>query len=174
MHSNTLIHIATLKKPYGILGWLWVISHLQDRQAIFAMPNWQMQTPAGEFLPLTVQQWRKQGAGLVASFVQIPDRNTAEKMHDITIWTDRVYLPALADDEYYWSDLVGMMVLNTQDECLGVIKSLFATGANDVMIVAASAESIDDSERLIPWHKSVIESVDLVQRQVVVVWDKSF
>lgn len=171
--TDELIHIATLKKPYGIQGWLWLFSELEDRSAIFDLPNWQMKTATG-FKPLTVKNWRVQGNGLVASFREIADRNLAETMNGTQIFVSKASLPALADDEYYWSDLIGLTVINEQGECLGVVKSLFETGANDVIVVAPSKDSIDSEERLIPWHKSTVLVIDLDNKTMQVAWEKDY
>jgi 16S rRNA processing protein RimM len=47
-------------------------------------------------------------------------------------------LPETGEDEYYWSDLVGLRVINEQDENLGEITEMFETGAHDIMRVAAN------------------------------------
>lgn len=171
--STDLLHVATLKKPYGIKGWLWVFSHTEEHAAIFEMSPWYMKTATG-FKPLTVKEWRTQGAGLVASFVEVPDRNVAETMNGTTIWVDKSSLPALADDEYYWSELVGLKVVNEQQECLGVIKSLFETGAHAMMSVVPSADSIDRESRLIPWHTTIVQSVNRETGVVLVAWEKDY
>lgn len=169
-----LMHIATLKKPYGIKGWLWVFSETEQRSAIFDMPNWLMKTATG-FKPLTVLDWRLQGSGLVASFEQVPDRNVAEAMNGTTVWVHKDSLPVLADDEYYWSDLVGMSVINQQNELLGVVKNLFETGAHEIMTVVPTADSVDEQERLIPWHKTTVLSVDTTDKgQILVAWEKDY
>lgn len=80
----------------------------------------------------------------------------------------------MADDEYYWTDLVGLTVYNEQNECLGVVKNLFETGANDVMTVAPSAISIDGDERLIPWHNRIIKTIDLSAKMLIVAWEKDY
>lgn len=170
---DNLIKIATLKKPYGIKGWLWVFSETDNRADIFSMPNWQMKTALG-FRPLTVQDWRVQGSGLVACFKEITDRNMAETMNGVTIWVDKSSLPALAEEEYYWSDLIGLTVINEDNECLGTIKEMFETGAHEVMAVKPTAESIDNEERLIPWHKSVVLEVDLSARTMRVAWGSDY
>lgn len=173
LSQDELIHIATLKKPYGIQGWLWVFSEMESRSDIFALPSWQMQTATG-FKPLTVQKWRVQGSGLVASFAEIPDRNVAETMNGTRIFVTKDSLPSLSNDEYYWSDLVGMTVVNEQGECFGVVKNLFETGANDVMVVAPTADSLDQEERLIPWHTSTVLAVDLPTRTITVAWGADY
>ena len=52
--ASEMIKIATLKKPYGIKGWLWVFSQTDERASIFQMQPWWMKTATG-FKPLTVR-----------------------------------------------------------------------------------------------------------------------
>lgn len=170
---DNLIKIATLKKPYGIKGWLWVFSEMDNRADVFAMSPWYMKTATG-LKPLTVTNWREQGQGLVASFKEVPDRNVAETMNGVTVWADKANLPALDEDEYYWSDLVGLTVINEDGEILGVIKELFETGAHEIISVKPTKESIDDEERLIPWHATVVLKVDLADKTMLVAWGADY
>lgn len=170
---DNFIKIATLKKPYGIKGWLWVFSDTDNRADIFNMPNWYIKTATG-FKPLTVTNWREQGAGLVASFKEIPDRNVAETMNGATIWVDKAHFPKLDDDEYYWSDLVGLTVINEQGENLGVIKQMFETSAHEIISVKPTKDSIDGEERLIPWHGDVVLNVDLTAKTMLVAWGSDY
>ncbi|MFA9486558.1 ribosome maturation factor RimM [Moraxella haemolytica] len=166
---DELIKIATLKKPYGIKGWLWVFSETANHADVFGMSPWWMKTATG-FKPLTVKEWRVQGSGLVASFVEIADRNVAEMMNGTTIWVHKDNLPALDENEYYWSDLVGLTVINESGENLGVIKEMFETGAHEIISVTATKDSVDGEDRLIPWHKEVVLSVNLDTKTMLVAW----
>ena len=167
--ASVLMKVAQLKKPYGIKGWLWVFSDTDDRSAIFDMQPWWMKTATG-MKPLTVKAWREQGTGIVAQFEQVPDRNVAETMNGVTIWVEQNVLPETSADEYYWSDLVGMRVMNEQNEYLGDIAEMFETGAHDIMRVAATSDSLDKEERLIPWHKQTVIQVDTTEKTVHVSW----
>ena len=52
---------------------------------------------------------------------------------------------------------------------------LFETGSNDVMVVKASKQSVDDQERLIPYlWNDVVKSVDTQAATITVNWDKDF
>ncbi len=178
IHANSsdnlnLIQIGQLKKPYGIKGWLWLFSYMDERDAIFDMSPWWIKTAKG-LQPLTVIKWRKQGSGLVAQFAEVTDRNIAETMNGVSIWASKDNLAQPEADEFYWSDLVGLTVLTQDHTCLGQIKELFETGANDVIVVIPSANSTDNEQRLIPWHKQTIVSVDLANKQVIVDWQVDY
>ena len=171
--ANSLMKIGQLKKPYGIKGWLWVFSDTDDRTAIFAMQPWYMKTANG-MKPLTVKAWREQGTGIVAQFEQVPDRNVAETMNGVTLWVEQDVLPETSEDEYYWSDLIGVQVFNEQDEYLGDIAEMFETGAHDIMRVSATSDSLDDEERLIPWHKQTVLTVDMTAKRVIAAWPSDY
>ena len=85
------------------------------------------------------------------------------------ISVDRARLPALADDEFYWSDLVGLDVVNTQGEHLGKVVRLVETGAHDVMVLEG------ERERLVPYAKGrVVQEVDLASRRILVEWGADY
>lgn len=172
-NADELIKIATLKKPYGIKGWLWVFSETDNRADVFTMKPWWVKTATG-FKPLTVTNWREQGAGLVASFAEVPDRNFAETMNGTTVWVHRDNLPSLDEDEYYWADLIGLTVINEEGENLGVIKEMFETGAHEIISVKATKDSIDAEDRLIPWHKEIVLAVDLEKQTMLVAWGADY
>ncbi|ELA09131.1 16S rRNA-processing protein RimM [Moraxella macacae 0408225] len=171
---DNLIKIGELKKPYGIQGWLWLFSYTEDREAIFAMQPWIIKTALGE-KTLTVKNWRSQGKGYVVQLNEITCRNVAETMFGVTLWADRQHLSGLAEDEYYWADLVGLTVKSQTDNVvLGYVKELFETGAHAIMVVEPTDDSVDDEKRLIPWHKQTILAVNLAEQIITVDWGADY
>lgn len=77
-------------------------------------------------------------------------------------------MPATGIDEYYWSQLTGLSVVNQQGIELGEVANLFETGANDVMVVKG------DKERLIPFTEFAVHEVDLDNKKIIVDWDADF
>lgn len=172
--TSNLVKVAELKKPYGIQGWLWVFSFTEDREAIFDMQPWVINTAMGQ-KTLTVKNWRAQGNGYVVQLNEVPDRNMAETMFGVAIFADKGNLSDLSDDEYYWADLVGLTVISQQDNAvLGRVKELFETGAHAIMVVKPTDDSVDSEERLIPWHKQTIGDVDLANKTVMVDWGRDY
>ena len=84
------------------------------------------------------------------------------------------HFPAAGDDEVYWRDLVGLEVWCTEGgsrSLLGKVKTLFETGANDVLVVAPCEGSIDDHEHLVPWiPDEVVKDIALTERRIEVDW----
>ena len=95
-------------------------------------------------------------------------------MNGVTIWVDKSNLPTPDDDEYYWSDLVGLTVVNEACENLGVVKEMFETSAHAIISVKPTAQSVDDEDRLIPWHGDIVLNVDLDAKTMLVAWGKDY
>lgn len=171
------IHIGQLRAAYGLQGWLWVYSNTDPISNLFDYLPWWVETKTG-WQQMDVKRWRTQGKGLIALLSGVPDRTAAEQLMGANIWISKSQLPKAGLDEYYWSDLVGLTVLGTDDAGqpvnLGKIAELFETGANDVMVVRATPDSVDREERMIPWHRDVVKSVDIEAGQISVNWGADY
>jgi 16S rRNA processing protein RimM len=100
----------------------------------------------------------------------VDDRDAAEALVGQDIYVSRDLLPPPGKDEYYWVDLEGLEVVTTEGVALGRVSHLFATGANDVVVVKDGTR-----ERLVPFIQgSFVRSVDLSGGRMVVDWDPEF
>ena len=105
------------------------------------------------------------GRGVVVRLEGCHDRDQAGDYSGCEIAVDRSRFPSLEDGEFYWTDLVGLRVINSEGVDLGRIERMMETGANDVMVVRGA------TERLIPFLTgSVVQSVDFDDEAVVVDW----
>ena len=131
--------------------------------------------PTSATRQLEIDDYKQQPKGLIAHFKGIDNPEEARLLNGATLSVERKALPPLESDEYYWYQLEGLKVINQHEECFGIIKSMLETGANDVMVVKATQESIDDRERLIPYlSDSVVLKIDLDERVIRVDWDADF
>jgi len=83
-------------------------------------------------------------------------------------------LEVLAENEYFWRDLIGLSVETVEGVKLGKIDWLFDTGSNDVIVIKET-EGVETKEHLLPYvFGDVIKSVDLATSLMVVDWDPEF
>jgi 16S rRNA processing protein RimM len=75
-------------------------------------------------------------------------------------------LPKTDKNEFYWTDLIGLDVINAADERLGKVVGLIETGANAVLRVLGD----DQVERLLPFVSAVVLAVEKEVGQIRVEW----
>jgi len=113
---------------------------------------------------------KESGKSLVAVFPDVTDRDAIEAMRGTEIYVPRSALPPPTAGEYYWVDLEGLRVVNTEGVDFGVVSHLFATGANDVLVARD-----EKRERLIPFvQPQYVKGVDFDAGVVTVDWDPDF
>lgn len=104
------------------------------------------------------------GRGLVlVAFEGVTDRTAAEALarHRVLVAADE--LPPLADDEFYYHEIVGYRVETTAGEAIGEVAETFSTGTNDVWVVRGGAR-----EHLIPVIADVVRRIDREARRIVI------
>ncbi len=159
--SVTLGYISGV---FGVKGWVKVFSDTVPRENILQYGHWNLTgNPAAsararakkpvaigaDTKRMEVLEGRLQGKVIVARLKGVDSREDAALLTGASILVYRTDLPALRKDEYYWSDLIGMTVINTDNVPFGTVTRLFETGANDVMVVNG------ERERLIPWIQAL-------------------
>ncbi|HEY0197636.1 MAG TPA: ribosome maturation factor RimM [Rhodanobacter sp.] len=155
---------------YGVQGWLKIESWAEPRMRIFDYQPWLLSAAPGGEREIKGAKGRQQGKGMVAQLPGVDDREQAAALIGSDIHVDRAQLPPPGKDEYYWVDLEGIEVVTTENVELGRVSHLFATGANDVVVVRDG-----ERERLIPFVQgSYVRSVDLSAKRMVVDWDPEF
>lgn len=155
---------------YGVQGWLKIESWTEPRTRIFDYQPWQIDTAPDAAREIKGVKGRPQGKGLVAHLPEVDDRDKAALLVGKDIHVARELLPPPGKDEYYWVDLEGLEVVTIEGVELGRVSHLFATGANDVVVVKDATR-----ERLVPFIQgSYVRSVDLSAGRMVVDWDPEF
>lgn len=168
-----MVLLGRIVAPFGIKGWIKIQPLGDDPLAWAEMPEWWLSrsddAPPSEWTAYKLISLRPQGNALVASIEGCIDRNGAEALKGCYIGAPREALPETDEDEFYWSDLTGLTVVNTGNETLGEVAGLMSTGAHDVLQVVEGK-----TERLIPFVKAYVVDVDLEQRTIRVEWQKDW
>lgn len=148
---------------YGVQGMVKVFSYTEIRDGILDYAPWYL---GAEHRPVAVLDGRLQGAGVVALLEGVQDREQARLLIGQEIAVPAQNLPALEEGEYYWSQLLGLVVQNREGQLLGEAAGFLETGANDVLLVRDAA----GREHLIPWSDNTILAVEQAQGRILVDW----
>jgi 16S rRNA processing protein RimM len=175
--ENKPIIIGQVSGVFGVHGWVKIFSHTDPRDNILQYNPWLLKTNEG-WQSVSFIKGRKQGKTIVAQLKGVDDREKAHALIGTDIAIDESQLKELDKNDFYWRDLEGLQVTDVNEQLLGTVTYMMATGANDVMVVKLSAEiakSKDEKETLIPYlMDSVVTNVDLVKGIIQVDWDLDF
>jgi 16S rRNA processing protein RimM len=172
-HSSDTLVVGTIGAPYGVKGWVKITTFTHEQDGVFTYSPWLLGQENKEYV---VDQWRTHNKGLVAKLVGVETRDDAESIKNLDISIKAQQLPQLAGDDFYWRELVGMQVVTEKGYSLGVVKELFETGANDVMLIKANLnDAFGQKERMVPYLlDQVVKQVDREAKTITVDWDPAF
>lgn len=182
------VEVGRVLDAWGIKGWVKVLAHSSEPQALLAANRWFVQPPEARLRPgfsafkatvaLSVEQCKVHSDALVAKIDGLDDRSAAESLRGARIFLPRSAFAVTASDEYYWVDLIGLDVVNRQGEQLGQVRDLMATGPTSVLVLSYAMEDADGTprpaERLIPFVSAYVDAVDLPARRITVDWQADY
>lgn len=171
--AQGMIVLGRIAGPYGLHGWVKLNAYGDDFDALGTMPRWWLgESAEGDvWSPYALSGLKVHGKGWIVKFAGVDDRNASEAIDGRYIAAPREALPKTAKDEFYWGDLVGLEVVNTQGERLGKVTGLLSSGAHEVLCVGGE-EGPDEKlqERLLPFVAQVVKSVDTANGTIRVEW----
>lgn len=175
--------IGRIGEPFGVQGWSHLFSFTEPADNIFNYTHWQIrayQKKDAQWQPVDLEYHKPHGKDFVVKFKGCDDRDQALLLKNHTIAVERADLPALAKDEYYWEDLIGLQVISTKGESFGIIDYLFEAGSNNIIATkmptetraqASAQKKPHATTHYIPYTKDVVKSVDLAKKMMIVEWD---
>lgn len=153
--------------PYGVRGWIKVRPQTESTDGLLGYRTWWL-GKQGEWNSYQLLEGRVHGTDVVARLEGVADRDLAAQLRGCEVAVPRSELPPAPEGEYYWADLIGLEVVNREGVRLGQVAEVFATGANDVLVVRG------ERERLIPFVEAVVVDVDLEGALLTLDWGADY
>ena len=174
---SEMVIMGRIVAPYGIFGWVKILPDTEVIDGLFDYESWWIGKD-NTWQEVEIETAKVHNDVLVAKLVGVDDRDAALRCKGKQVAVPRDQLPEADEDEYYWSDLIGLSVKNKQGIDFGTVIDVFETGANDVLAVKSNSVNIDDVlksiERLIPFIGDVVLEVDIAAKTMLVDWDADF
>jgi len=169
--SEEFVPVGKVSGAFGVQGWMKIFSFTEPRNNILKYSPLYI-SRKGEWVAVKVTGGRVQGKGVVMGLENVTDREQVLALIGSEFAIKKTQLKPTVKDEFYWSDLIGLTVVNLNDEVLGQVDSLFETGANDVLLVKDKARK---TEQLVPFvMEEVVELVDLEKKMIRVDWELDY
>ncbi len=173
------VEVGRIADAWGLQGWFKVLPHSANPAALFSSKRWYLlPTEKGQktfsgVVKLAIKEAKNHSDTVVACAHAVDDRNAAEALRGSRIFIARSSFPTTGKDEYYWVDLIGLVVVNRESVELGVVRELLSTGAQTVLVLDYEQDG-KAQERMIPFVSIYIDKVDLPARRILVDWQADY
>lgn len=172
---DDLVQVGHVSGAYGIVGGIRVTPYSQDADALLSIKTWWIDKPT--LRAVSVRSAKLHGGDVVATLVDLRDRDAAEALKGAAVQVARSAFPQLEEDEYYWSDLIGLDVVNLQGEALGKVTDMMHNGAQSILRIAPVADPSGMEkapERLVPFVDQFVKTVELDKKLITLDWGLDF
>ena len=153
---------------FGIKGWIKVKVFTEVVETLQNYEKWFMSSDEKNWSTFSIESIKINQNRMMVKFEGINDRTAADGYQRYWVGVLKKSLPKLTDNKFYWNDLIGCEVYNTDGLLFGRLTGFIETGANDVFVVEG------EQKRLIPYTKMTVKKIELKQQQIIVDWDESF
>lgn len=159
-------NVGKIVNTHGLKGEVRVISktdfpekrYKTGNKLFLFLPN--SHTP----IELTVKQHRTHKNFDLLTFAGYENINLVETFRDGVLKVPESQLTDLAEDEFYFHEIIGCRVLLPSGEEIGTISEILTPGANDVWVVKDKT----GKEILVPYIDDVVKNVDIGKKTVFI------
>ena len=159
--SKDKVCLGAITGSYGVRGEARVKSFCADPTAI------------GDYGPLSdeagTKSWtltitRPVKEGFAIRLSGVTSKEQADALKGTRLYAPRTALPALPDDEFYYSDLIGLDVFDTGGQKIGRVNAVYDHGAGDILGIASQG----GGTMLLPFTRDAVPTIDLASRRVII------
>jgi 16S rRNA processing protein RimM len=167
--SDDLTQVGYVSGPFGVTGSIRVTPFSTDADALLSVKTWWLDKPSLQ--SVSVRTAKIHGGDVVAQLTGLVGRDASEALKGAAVSIPRSQFPQLPADEFYWSDLIGLEVVNLQGEALGQVTDMMHNGAQSILRITPVPSGDEKApERLIPFVDHFVKTVDQATKSITVDW----
>jgi len=102
--------------------------------------------------------------GFAARLTGVATKDAADALRGVQLFAPRDRLPDLVDDEYYYTDLIGLIVLDTGGTEIGRVKAVLNHGAGDLLEISGMGLK---QAVLLPFTEAAVPTVDMKAGRII-------
>lgn len=112
----------------------------------------------------TIRLTRSVKGGFAALLSGITTKEAADNLRGARLYAERTALPALPDDEFYHTDLIGLEVVDTGGKLIGRVAAVHDHGAGDLLEITGPGLK---ASVLLPFTNACVPTVDLAAGRLI-------
>ncbi|MBK5934727.1 16S rRNA processing protein RimM [Rhodovulum imhoffii] len=152
--------VGAITGAFGVRGEVRLKSFCATPEAIADYAP--LYTPEGRGFSLRLTRPVK--GGFAARLSGVDSKDAADALRGIRLYAGREVLPALPEDEFYHTDLIGLEVIDTGGVRLGEVRAVHDHGAGDLLEIHGPGLG---STVLLPFTNDCVPTVDLAAGRLI-------
>lgn len=156
-----LLQVGILSSTHGVRGEIKVFPTTDDVKRFKKNKEYILGTKNGN-MDVRVESVKFFKQFVILKFEGIDTLDDILTYKGCSLYVNRAHAVKLQKDEYFIADLIGMEVVDEDENYIGKLTDVLETGANDVYEITAE----DDKTYLFPAIKDCIKKVDMDNRKI--------
>ena len=156
--------IGTIVNTHGIRGEVRVLVTTDFPEQRFKVGN-KVYVATTPKTVLTINSVRQHKGLTMLTFKDYTDINQVLPFKGKKLQVTEAALKPLEEGSYYYKDIIGLTVIDEHGQTLGKVSEILSPGPNDVWVIPRPGKS----ELLLPFLKSVVQTIDLEQKEAHVI-----
>ena len=164
--------IARIGKTRGLRGEFFLRSFAENPQSLNTFTKfYTLNSSLMEEVDL--EYIKTSNSNIISKIKSIDDIDAIKLFGQKDVYVLRSELPQLAENEAYWFELIGMDVINLDNQSLGVVEIVNNYGASDILEITPAS---DRKEKiLIPFIRNkFIISINKSENSILVDWEEDY
>ena len=159
--SESLLEIGKIVGTHGLRGDLKIRLNSGDPDILLNAEQIVLHLPSGERLAVKAVRQAVHKGQVLLRLQGFESINLVEHMPGGLVLLPEAQLPELEEDEFYWSQLTGLQVIDRSRGPIGNLRQIFTTAAHDTYVVKG-----EYGEVMIPAVAQFVLEIDL-EKQVM-------
>ncbi|WP_020675373.1 ribosome maturation factor RimM [Geopsychrobacter electrodiphilus] len=161
--EDSLIETGQIIGTHGLRGDLKVRPLSGDPGPLLQAEEFVLRLPGGQLQKVTPQRQALHKGIVLLRLSGFESLTDVEGLKGCRILLDKTLFPVLENDEFYWHQIQGSLVVDRQLGDIGRLASMFTTAAHDTWVVEGSAGEI-----MIPVVAEFVVSIDTEKKVIQV------
>ena len=154
MKLDQCFQLGMVLKPHGLKGELYISldtdypEDYREMESVFLLQN-------GKLVPFFIERIQVKHKEALLKFEDVDDKEAALDLRGTTLHLPLTDLPELSGSQFYFHEISGFQIEDTEKGKLGVVKEVFEAGHQDLIGMEYKGKEV-----LIPINDDVILNVD--------------